>query len=61
MAGKFLTPEEAAQRLGVAVEEVNRLVDRKELFPMRDGAAIKFKVDDIERVIADRAAGGSGL
>lgn len=61
MAGKFLTPEEAAQRLGVPVEEVNRLVDRKELFPMRDGATIKFKVDDIERVIADRAAGGSGL
>jgi excisionase family DNA binding protein len=60
MAGKFLTLEEAARRLGVAVEEINRLVDRKELFPMRDGATLKFKVDEIERVAADLAAGGSG-
>ena len=60
MAGKFLTLEEAARRLGVPVEEINRLVDRKELFPMRDGATLKFKVDEIERVAADRAAGGSG-
>lgn len=60
MAGKFLTLEEAAHRLGVPVEEVNRLVDRKELFPMRDGTTIKFKVDEIERVAADLAAGGSG-
>mgnify|MGYP002635570433 CR=1 FL=1 len=61
MAGKFLTLEEAAQRLGVAVEEINRLVDRKELFPMRDGTTIKFKVDDIDRMAADLAAGGSGM
>jgi excisionase family DNA binding protein len=61
MAGKFLTLEEAALRLGVAVEEVNRLVDRKELFPMRDGTTIKFKVDEIERVATDLAAGGSGM
>lgn len=60
MAGKFLTLEEAARRLGVPVEEINRLVDRKELFPMRDGATLKFKVDEIERVAADLAAGGSG-
>jgi excisionase family DNA binding protein len=48
MAGRFLSLEETAQRLGVTVDEVNRLVDRKKLFPMRDGAAIKFKVDDVE-------------
>ena len=48
MAGKFLSLEEAARRLGVSLDEVNRLVDRKELFPMRDGATIKFKVDEIE-------------
>ena len=35
MAGKFLSLEEAARRLGVGIDEVNRLVDRKELFPMR--------------------------
>jgi len=60
MAGKFLSLEEAARRLGVSVDEVNRLVDRKELFPMRDGATIKFKVDDIERVAAELGAGGDG-
>jgi excisionase family DNA binding protein len=60
MAGKFLTLEEAARRLGVSIDEVNRLVDRKELFPMRDGATIKFKVDEIERVAADLGLGGGG-
>lgn len=59
MAGKFLSLEEAARRLGVSIDEVNRLVDRKELFPMRDGATIKFKVDEIERVAADLGAGAA--
>jgi excisionase family DNA binding protein len=53
MAGRFLSLEEAARQLGVSVDEVNRLVDRKKLFPMRDGAAVKFKADDIERVARD--------
>ena len=51
MAGKFMSPEEAARLLGVSVDEVNRLVDRKKLFPMRDGATIKFKTDDVERLV----------
>jgi excisionase family DNA binding protein len=50
MAGKFLSLEDAARQLGVSIDEVNRLVDRKKLFPMRDGATIKFKADDVERV-----------
>jgi excisionase family DNA binding protein len=49
MAGKFLSPEEAAAQLGVTIEELHRLVDRKKLFPMRDGSTLKFKADDIER------------
>lgn len=53
MAGRFLSLEEAARQLGVSVDEVNRLVDRKKLFPMRDGAAVKFKADDIDRVARD--------
>jgi len=60
MAGKFLSLEEAARRLGVSVDEINRLVDRKELFPMRDGATIKFKVDDIERAAANLGVGAGG-
>lgn len=53
MAGKFLTLEETARRLGISVDEVNRLVDRKALFPMRAGTSIKFKVEDVERAAAD--------
>ena len=51
MAGKFMSPEEAARLLGVSVDEVNRLVDRKKLFPMRDGATNKFKTEDVERLV----------
>lgn len=58
MAGKFLTLDEAARHLGVTVEEINRLVDRKQLFPMRDGANVKFKIEEIERVAADRGDAG---
>ena len=65
MAGKFLSLEEAARHLGVTIDEINRLVDRKKLFPMRDGATVKFKLDEIERVAADLADeasdGASGL
>jgi excisionase family DNA binding protein len=62
MAGKFLSLEEAAQALGVGVDEVHRLVDRKRLFPLRDGATIKFKADDIERARGglDDSLAGSG-
>lgn len=51
MAGKFLTIEEAARLLGVSTDEVNRLVDKKKLFPMRDGGTLKFKADEVERVV----------
>lgn len=65
MAGKFLSLEEAARHLGVTIDEINRLVDRKKLFPMRDGATVKFRLDDIERVASETAdeasADGSGL
>lgn len=60
MAGKFLSLEEAARQLGVTVDEVHRFVDRKKLFPMRDGATIKFKVDDVERLVQDLADEGLG-
>lgn len=53
MAGRFASLEEAARLLGVSVDEVNRLVDRKKLFPMRDGAALKFRTEDVERLASD--------
>jgi hypothetical protein len=54
MAGKFLSLDEAARHLGVTIEEINRLVDRKKLFPMRDGPTVKFKLDELDRVAADK-------
>lgn len=60
MAGKHLSLEEVAKRLGVSVDEVNRLVDRKELFPMRSGGTIKFKLDEVEKIANNMGASASG-
>ena len=60
MAGRFLSLEEAAAQLGISIDEVHRLVDRKKLFPMRDGASVKFKADDIERAARDLGSDDSG-
>jgi excisionase family DNA binding protein len=64
MAGKFLSLDEVAQRLGISAEDVQRLVDRKQLYPLRDGKTLKFKPDDVERHAAQGGGsqiGGSGL
>jgi excisionase family DNA binding protein len=53
MAGKFLLLEEAALRLGVSVDEIHRLVEKKRLFPLRDGTTLKFKIDEIDRLAAE--------
>lgn len=54
MAGRFLTVDEAATQLGVEPDEINRLVDRKKLFPMRDGGTMKFRHDDVVRYAQSR-------
>ncbi len=59
MAIKLVDQEEAAKILGVSVEEINAMRDRKDLFPFRDGNAWKYKVDDLERLKNDLAGGGS--
>lgn len=48
MAGRYLSLEEAAERLNLAVDEVQRLVDRKQLYPIRDGVTLKFKAEDVD-------------
>ena len=55
MAGNYFSPEEVSKKLGLSIDEINQLVDRKELFPIRDGTARKFKVDDIDRYISNRS------
>lgn len=63
MAGKFLLIEEVARQLGVTADEVHRLVERKKLFPLRDGATLKFKIEEIDRLAAESSeeSGQSGL
>lgn len=53
MAGKFLLLEEAAHHLGVSADEVHRLVEKKKLFPLRDGATLKFKIDELDRLATE--------
>lgn len=52
MAGKFLLIDEAALRLGVSADEIHRLVEKKKLFPLRDGTTLKFKAEEIDRLAA---------
>lgn len=57
MAQKLFTLEEAAQALGVSVDEVNRLRESRELSGLRDGNSWKFKESEIERVKATLGSG----
>ncbi|MFM8633692.1 MAG: helix-turn-helix domain-containing protein [Planctomycetia bacterium] len=54
MPGRYLSIEEAAERLGGTIDEVHRLVDQRKLYPVRDGATLKFKDDDLSRYLAER-------
>lgn len=53
MAMKFLTLEEAAQKLGISPEELNQLRERHEAHGYRDGSSWKFKVEEIERIASE--------
>ncbi len=59
MAQKYYNAAEAAKILGVSPADVNEMVLRRELYGYRDGADWKFKPEDIERVAAERGAGGN--
>jgi len=50
MAQKYYNLAEVAQRLGKSVEEVRKMLERRELYAYRDGADWKFKVEDIDRI-----------
>ena len=53
MAGRFLSLEEAAEKLGVSADDVHRLIDRKKLYPIRDGGGLKFKADDLDQYLLE--------
>ena len=57
MAKKLIDQDEAARMLGVSVDELNSMRDRKQVFPKRDAGVWKYEVDQIERLIEERKSG----
>ncbi len=53
MAMKFLTLEEAAQKLGISTDQLTQLRERHEAHGYRDGSSWKFKVEEIERLASE--------
>jgi len=58
MAQKFYNLEQAAEVLGVAPGEVNRMRERNELHAYRDGSDWKFKTEEVEQKARDLRASG---
>ena len=64
MAGKFVELADAAAAIGVTPEELVEMRSRGDIFGYRDGGSWKFKQEEVERVLSERAsgtAGGSGI
>ena len=57
MAGKFVELNEAAKMIGVTPDELIEMRSKGDIFGYRDGASWKFKLEEVERVNADRAGG----
>jgi len=60
MASKFVDLKEAARMIAVTPEELIEMRSRGDIFGYRDGASWKFKLEEVERVIGERRAGGAG-
>ncbi len=64
MAGKFVDLKEAAKMLGVTPEELVEMRSHGGISGYRDGSSWKFKIEEVERVMADKGSKsgtGSGL
>jgi len=53
MAQKFYKIAEVAEKLGKSEDEIKKMVQRNELHGYRDGAAWKFKVEQIDEIVAN--------
>ncbi len=53
---KFITLDEAAQMIGVSPDALNEMRERQKIYGYRDGGSWKFKAEDVEKLIADRAS-----
>ncbi len=56
MAQKYYNSTETAKLLGVTVDEVKKMLDRRELHGYRDGADWKFRTEQIDELAKQRAA-----
>src|SRR5438270_11571207 len=60
MAKMFYKTDEAAQKLGISVEQLKQLVSTNKLREFRDGANIMFKVDQVDKLAAEKGASKGG-
>jgi excisionase family DNA binding protein len=64
MAGKFVDLKEAAKMLGCTPEELVEMRSHGDISGYRDGSSWKFKIEEVERVMADKggkSGTGSGV
>jgi hypothetical protein len=61
MAQKLLTAEEAAKMLGISVDDLSAMRERRQVFGIRDGSSWKYKQQDVERAAEEMKSGGSGV
>jgi hypothetical protein len=59
MASRLVELNEAAKMLGLTPDQVIEMRSNGEIFGYRDGASWKFKVEEVERVKAELAGGGT--
>ncbi len=53
MAGMFYSLQEAAQKLNMSEDDVQKLVEERKLREFRDGTNVLFKVAEVESLMAD--------
>jgi excisionase family DNA binding protein len=56
MAQKYYNTDETAKALGISEDEVKQMAQRQELHGYRDGAQWKFRAEEVERLVQQRAA-----
>ena len=55
VADTLITTEAAAQRLGVSYRTIQRLAMRKQLIPVRLGRIVRFRTEEITKLIRARS------
>ncbi len=53
MAGMFYSLQEAAEKLNMSEQDVQKLVEERKLREFRDGSNVLFKVDEVEGLMSD--------